>query len=185
MNYQISRIGNYLKVRNIDNQEDFYGAVEEVFIDRSNVGKEIYKIFSVKDLQDGTLLEIGKLYKEDNSLYTASTFEEFYTVNTRGNVVASIVAPSVYSLDRALITETVVNGGTSQQIVPANSERKGFEFQNQSAGNLMLGIGTNPSANSGFIIAAGGGYNTTNMVSTREIKVWGATTGQRFTFIEY
>lgn len=79
MNYQISRIGNYLKVRNIDNQEDFYGAVEEVFIDRSNVGKETYKIFSVKDLQDGTLLEIGKLYKEDNSLYTASTFEEFYT----------------------------------------------------------------------------------------------------------
>ena len=79
MNYQISRIGNYLKVRNIDNQEDFYGAVEEVFIDRSNVGKETYKIFSVKDLQDGTLLEIGKLYKEDNSLYTASTFEDFYT----------------------------------------------------------------------------------------------------------
>ena len=79
MNYQISRIGNYLKVRNIDNQEDFYGAVEEVFIDRSNVGKETYKIFSVKDLQDGTLLEIGKLYKEDNSLYTAFTFEEFYT----------------------------------------------------------------------------------------------------------
>lgn len=79
MNYQISRIGNYLKVRNIDNQEDFYGAVEEVFIDRSNIGKETYKIFSVKDLQDGTLLEIGKLYKEDNSLYTASTFEDFYT----------------------------------------------------------------------------------------------------------
>ena len=78
MNYQISRIGNYLKVRNIDNQEDFYGAVEEVFIDRSNIGKETYKIFSVKDLQDGTLLEIGKLYKEDNSLYSASTFEDFY-----------------------------------------------------------------------------------------------------------
>lgn len=79
MEYQISRIGNYLKVRNISKQEDFYGLLKDVFIDKNNLAHGNYRIFNVLDLPDATLLEIGKLYKANNTLYSASEFETFYT----------------------------------------------------------------------------------------------------------
>lgn len=79
MKYQISKAGNYLKVTNIDRKEDFYGLLKDVFIDKNNLGKGNYKIYNVLDLENGTLLEIGELYKLDNTLYTINEFDTFYT----------------------------------------------------------------------------------------------------------
>jgi hypothetical protein len=183
-NYKIYRKHNYITVVNVNTLETFYGHIGNVMVDKSNTDRGAYRFFNIKDFKDGTGLKIEQLLKEDGNAYTIAEFDTFYTENTGGDATSSS-SQSVYSLDRGAVTTTLTTGGISQTIASINSERKGFEIQNQSSDNLILGIGINPSINSGFIIAAGGTYNTTNAVSTREIKIWGATTGQRFTYIEY
>lgn len=189
--YKIYKKNNYVIIDDDISTPEWYLAkdilVQEVV---ENVSYEIFGILPRLGNFINQLLcsvSIPDILKENGLPYTESEWLDFYTLNTGATISTSsnISQSTIYSLDRSTVTETLTTGGISQTIVSINSERKGFEFQNQSSDNLILGIGVNPSINNGFIIPAGGTYNTTNTVSTREIKVWGATAGQRFTYIEY
>ena len=80
--YKIYGQDNYIVVVNLKTNSTHYGHKKEVFIDKSNIGNTKYRIFKVRDLKDGTILEIGKLQKEDGSLYTEQEFDTFYQGNT-------------------------------------------------------------------------------------------------------
>ena len=92
--YKIYESNNYIIVESINPKETFYGHKKEVFIDKSNLDKPIYRIFNVRDLKDETLLEIGQIQKENGDLYSEAEFDAFYTANT-GNFNGGGTAPEV------------------------------------------------------------------------------------------
>lgn len=84
------------------------------------------------------------------------------------------------------ITTTITTGGTAQTLFTANSSRQGFEIQNNSNTDLRFSIGGTASANNGFILIAGGSYSSpTSRTTTMPITIFGLTTGQQFTYIQY
>jgi hypothetical protein len=91
--YKIYESNNYIIVESINPKETFYGHKKEVFIDKSNLDKPIYRIFNVRDLKDETLLEIGQIQKENGDLYSEAEFDAFYTANT-GNFNGGGTAPT-------------------------------------------------------------------------------------------
>lgn len=143
--YKIYAKNNYIVVVDNTREEYYYGKVNEVFIDKNNLNNTSYRIFNVKDLQDGTLLEIGKLYKEDNSLYTASTFEDFYTnlkesVTVVGGLTdAELRATPLQVSQRANNTGT--NGTTAYKLISTASTNA--NVVKNSGGNLysIIAIG--------------------------------------------
>jgi hypothetical protein len=78
-NFKVYKKGEYVVLVNIKKNEYFYGKAKEVFFDKDNTNIASYKVFNVKDLKEDTILIIGKIFREDNTLYTESQFEEFYT----------------------------------------------------------------------------------------------------------
>ncbi len=152
-----------------------------------------YQEYNIYDKQaPGTILYTAKIpgvQKQDETDYTDQEFRTFYrglsSGGGGGGTTTVNAPPSFFALDRPHFTDTISEGGTAQILVTANSSRKGLEFQNQSDDILTLGIGSSPSSTNGFTIPSGGGYATDNKLSTKEIRIWGATTGQRFTFVEY
>ena len=106
--YKIYESNNYIIVEMVNPKETFYGHKKEVFIDKSNLDKPVYRIFNVRDLKDGTLLEIGQIQKENGDLYSEAEFDEFYTANT-GNFNGGGSAPS-----QSLITVTRAEAVTLQ-----------------------------------------------------------------------
>jgi hypothetical protein len=83
---------------------------------------------------------------------------------------------------------SITTGGTAQQVVASNPQRRGFELQNTSNGDLRIRFsnGSDASANNGLRISAGGYYSTDpTYLSTARITIFGATTGQTFTFTEF
>ena len=96
------------------------------------------------------------------------------------------IFPVIQTVTANSVTTQITTGGTAQTLVAANSSRKGLEFQNQSSGDLIISFGSTASLTNGFIIGAGQTYNTiSTVVSSSSVSIWGATTGQKFTFIEY
>lgn len=82
MRYKIYAKGNYLYIQNMDVGEIFTGFKKEVFVDKTNINKSIYRFFNVKDWDFKKSLKIGEIYKEDGSLYTEAEFDTFYLENT-------------------------------------------------------------------------------------------------------
>ena len=82
MRYKIYAKGNYLYIQNMDVGEIFTGFKKEVFVDKTNVNKSIYRFFNVKDWDFKKSLKIEEIYKEDGSLYTEVEFDTFYLENT-------------------------------------------------------------------------------------------------------
>lgn len=101
--------------------------------------------------------------------------------------IPDIIVPTVSSNSLALSQQSSVTlGGTAQQILAANPLRQGFEIQNNSTLDLRLAFGSTASATDGFIIKANeGSYSSSSRVSTGLVSIFGTTTGQQFTFIEY
>jgi hypothetical protein len=89
--YKIYEKNNYVVVESIIPKETFYGHKKEVFIDKSNLDKPTYRIFNVRDLKDGLVLEIGQIQKENGDLYTESEFDTFYTENTGNSIVSQVL----------------------------------------------------------------------------------------------
>ena len=103
--YKIYREGNYIRVIDVRTNELFNGAIKEVFVDKSNVQKNEYTISKVKDFNELEVLRIGSILKQDNTAYSTSEWETFYTENT-GNFNGGGAAPeisenkvSVYTVD--------------------------------------------------------------------------------------
>ena len=91
--YKIYTKGNYLVIVDTQKNEYFYGIRKEVHVDKSNVNKEVYRAFNVKDFSDTINLQIPNILKEDNSPYTEAEFDTFYQENT-GNFNGGGTAPT-------------------------------------------------------------------------------------------
>lgn len=91
--YKIYTKGNYIVVVDVLKNEYFYGTKKEVFVDKSNVNKNTYKIFNVKHFNNETVLQIPNILKEDGSAYSELEFDTFYQENT-GNFNGGGIAPT-------------------------------------------------------------------------------------------
>ena len=92
---------------------------------------------------------------------------------------------SIVKTDRS---GTITTGGTSQQLMASNASRKGWQLQNNSTAAIAFNeLGSAASLTSGsFILQPGGAYESpVGAVSTAQINVIGATTGQVFTAREW
>jgi hypothetical protein len=77
---------------------------------------------------------------------------------------------------------TITSGGASQLQVAANNDRCYFFFQNQSSGDLWVNWGLPATLSQPSIRVPAGAVLTEegNFVSTENVYVIGATTGQAF-----
>lgn len=100
------------------------------------------------------------------------------------DVALQIALFNVVPTDRS---GTVTSGGTAQVLMAANPGRRGFWFQNVSAGDLWINeIGTAAAAKPSFKVPAGSLYeNPPNGVPAGAISVFGATTAQAFSAREW
>ncbi len=78
-NYKIYREENYIK---IITDQDYYGFVKDVFVDKSNVKKPEYRFFNIRNWNENIALSIGQIQKEDGLFYTEQEFDTFYRENT-------------------------------------------------------------------------------------------------------
>lgn len=82
---------------------------------------------------------------------------------------------------------TITTANASQQLMAANTARRGFSVQNQSTGDLYIKVGqTATTSNLSLKIAAGALYESPPQhVSPSVINIIGATAGQAFYATEY
>lgn len=102
-----------------------------------------------------------------------------------GAVVNGILQTAVNgNLTYADASGTITVGGTAQTISTANANRKAMQLQNTSAGALYYNFGAAAGNGTGFMLAANGGYyeSAPGLATNQSISLWGATTGQTFTF---
>ncbi len=91
--YKVYRETNYIRVIDTTTNELFNGTVKDVFVDKSNTQKNIYRLFNVKDLAEDTVFSIPDILKANGSAYSVSEWEAFYTENT-GNFNGGGTAPT-------------------------------------------------------------------------------------------
>lgn len=91
--YNVYTKGNYFVV--VQDGEYFYGFRKEVLVDKNNTDKATYKFINVKDFDSSISINLSQLLKENNSAYTESEFDTFYTENT-GNFNGGGTAPTDY-----------------------------------------------------------------------------------------
>lgn len=153
-----------LRVTVTDNLINFYSKDSGFIFSCSFIEVELYEVGSSTAIKKSTLDElIIELIKFDYGLFR--TIEQTNNNHTSG---------------------TITNGGTAQIIISANESRVGFEIQNTSSAKLNLGFGVAPTATTGFSLDAGSSYSTQpNLTTVGDIYLFGATTGQTFTYIEY
>ena len=77
--YKIYRKGDYLVINTTVRNEFFYGHIREVFIDKSNVDKNIYRFFNVKDFDENLSIKLEYIQKENGASYSQYEWETFYT----------------------------------------------------------------------------------------------------------
>lgn len=124
-------------------------------------------------------------------------FAEYQFTATNGN---NVRARAVVSVDPATglpiegnITKTdrsgtIATGGTAQQLMASNANRRGWQLQNNSTGVLWFNeIGGTAVANQpSFSLYPGELYESpTGSASPAAISILGATTGQAFTAREW
>lgn len=94
------------------------------------------------------------------------------------------VPPGVTPLDGS---GTITLGGTAQQLLAVNANRKGYWVQNSSSGDLWISeLTTAVASQPSLKIPAGALYESiTGAAPTGAISIIGATTGQAFTAREW
>lgn len=84
-------------------------------------------------------------------------------------------------------SSTITTGGTAQTVFPANPSRRLLIVQNTDDNeglSVTLTSAETPSATVGLVIAPGQGIRLQGPAPTGIIRVWGATTGNRFVAYE-
>lgn len=101
------------------------------------------------------------------------------------NSPAAVLFP-VASASNGVAVFTITAGGSHQPLANANSVRRGWWLQNHSTGDLWIGKGATAAAAPPCIkVAAGALYECPqHMVTGDALRVFGATTGQSFSFEE-
>lgn len=139
--YKIYRESNYIRVIDTITNELFNGTVKDVFVDKSNVQKNIYRLFNVKDLAEDTLFSTPNILKSDGSPYSVSEWETFYTENT-GNFNGGGTAPTI---NTAFVEKTYA----STMSVVYDSTNPNFDIT--LTGNLDLTITGTSNGDSGMV----------------------------------
>lgn len=107
--YKIYTKGNYFIIE--DRNQIFYGHRKNVFVDKNNLKKPIYRFFNITDWKTSNSLHISEIFKEDSSPYTELEFDTFYRQNT-GNFNGGSAFDPQYSVNNyselILITPTDV-----------------------------------------------------------------------------
>jgi hypothetical protein len=105
---------------------------------------------------------------------------------------AAVAAPAaapvllVQGVAQANRSGTIATGGTAQQLMAANADRKGFTIQNLSTSDLWWSAaGTAAPNQPSYKIAAGMTYETPALYPLTAVSIYGATTGQAFSSREY
>lgn len=82
---------------------------------------------------------------------------------------------------------TITSGGAAQTLMAANTSRKGFFIQNQSAGDLWISsVGTAAATQPSLWLPPGAYYEPpVTGVPTAAISIFGATAGQAFAAREW
>lgn len=153
-----------LRVTLSDNLINFYSKDSGFIFNCTYFEVELYEVGSVTPIKKPTLEElIVELIKFDYGLFRA-----------------------IEQTSNNHISATITTGGVAQKIINANENRVGFEIQNTSNAKLTLGFGVAPTATTGFSLDVGSSYSTQpNLTTVGDIYLFGATTGQTFTYIEY
>jgi hypothetical protein len=94
----------------------------------------------------------------------------------------ALTVDSVFKTTSTDRGSTITAGGTAQQLMAANSARRGFVIQNQSLDDLYVNsLGVAAANQTSLRIAPGQLYETpVHHVGTGAISIFGATTGQAF-----
>ena len=141
--YKIYREGNYIRVVDVLTNELFNGAVKDVFIDKSNVQKNEYTISKIKDFDETNTLSIGKILKSDDTAYSISEWETFYTENT-GNFNGGGAAPE--TLENKVSIYTVDGTGekyyTADYINETTTQIDGLETSKENVANKATDFST-------------------------------------------
>lgn len=138
--YKIYAKGNYIVVVDVLKNEYFYGTKKEVFVDKSNVNKNTYKIFNIKHFNNETVLQIPNILKEDGSAYSELEFDTFYQENT-GNFNGGGTAPTSgleYSFDERKVGTFQINNSEILDIYQKTVILP--EIPQNSTGNVNTGI---------------------------------------------
>jgi hypothetical protein len=80
--YKIFNKGNYIIIEDILRGEILQGLSKDVFVTKNNSGKDIYRIFNIKNYPQGLVISLGEILKKDSTSYTKVQWEDFYTTNT-------------------------------------------------------------------------------------------------------
>ena len=115
--YKVYRETNYIRVIDTTTNELFNGTVKDVFVDKSNTQKNIYRLFNVKDLAEGTVFSIPDILKANGSAYSVSEWEAFYTENT-GNFNGGGTAPTNLSYLSSPTQGTIVSDTGTDATIP-------------------------------------------------------------------
>lgn len=102
----------------------------------------------------------------------------------RGSATSPIYTAPGTAASTAVYTDrsgTVTTGATAQQLMAANSSRRGFFVQNNSTGILTISSVGTASTTAGLVLQPGQLYEAPSTgVPLTAISILGATTGQRF-----
>ena len=115
--YKVYRETNYIRVIDTTTNELFNGTVKDVFVDKSNTQKNIYRLFNVKDLAEDTVFSIPDILKANGSAYSVSEWEAFYTENT-GNFNGGGTAPTNLSYTPSPTQGTVTSDTGTDATIP-------------------------------------------------------------------
>lgn len=128
MNYKIYRKGSILKIEDIDKPELFNGLAKNIFIDKNNVFRKNYRVFNMQDFSFKNILQIGKLYKEDGTLYTEAEFDIFIETNTGtdAQLAETISSGSLVEFDTTLIIPALTDEDFN--ITPTGTEIRDYQI---------------------------------------------------------
>lgn len=145
---------------------------------------------SASPLPTGAALESGNLSEIALNTENIPTKGAASTANSLPVNIATdqIVKVSHNVSTLSSISGAITTGGTAQQLVIANANRKGIIFQNISSGPLYINLlGSDASTLSPSLMIPADSYWESPMggCGTFSVSVYGATTGQKFTSFEY
>ena len=136
--YKIYTKGNYIVIVDVIKNEYFYGIRKDVHVDKSNVNNPSYRFFKVKDLKDGTIIELSQILKEDGSPYSEAEFDTFYQENT-GNFNGGGTAPTeipIVLTDSATTIWDFSTGSYAEWTIGGN---RTLSVTNLPSGNVATG----------------------------------------------
>ena len=84
------------------------------------------------------------------------------------------------------IKGTITAGGSAQRLFKASGSRRGFAIQNNSSGELTVGFENAPNVDGPLKVPAGAFFSAPESFPLGgEVRIWGATTGQKFSAWSY